>query len=546
VKINSLYELKKHYNPILLILFTIISILIIDYIVYITGGTSIAFTHMMYIPIIISAFTFDIKGGVGVALLAGLTLGPLMPLNVSEGMMQEPISWILRIIFFVIIGTVTSLLFQRIKLDKENEVKKLFINAETGYPNSSKLKLDLNEMVNNKENFTLVAFKILNYDQVNIYVDYEVGKKSVLKVLEMLSELFEKRNIYSVDTNEMVVIMRKCNVQDAFRKAQEFLSLFEEPTFIDGLPIHLVIQSGIVNFPLHGKGENELFKNIGKTFDQEVLYKNRIAIYENSISQKHQENYAIVVAIYDAIKCNKFTIVYQPKINLSSNNVMGIEALLRWNNDIKGNMNIGELIKIAEDAGIISEITKWVIKNAINQLKVWQDEGINTKVAINISPKDLQDDSIIEYTKNCIAMSQIDPGMIEFELTERAIIEKRMKLVLDSIRDMGLKISLDDFGTGYNSFIHLVEIPIDFVKIDKAFIDNIKDMQTGFLVKGAINLVHNLGKKVIAEGVETQEQLEILKNMGCDNIQGYYFSKPLPPEKLKEFILKYNYEQISL
>jgi len=476
------------------------------------------------------------------AILAGISLGPLMPSVVFLGIMQSSSTWILRTVFFMVMGSFTSFLFGRIKLEREIQIKKSYEHVTTGYPNSNKLKLDLDGMIRKYSSFSIVVFKIINLDHINLYVDYKTGVKASLKVIESLTEHFGKDNIYSVHTNELVVTIREYTIEEASLKAKEILNLFKKPILIDGLPISLVIKSGIINYPLHGIEVNDLFTEMGRTLDQEELDQNGISIYENSIAQKNKENYETVVSLYDAIKHDEFTLMYQPKINLNRNEVMGAEALIRWNHGTKGQLGPYEFIKIAEDAGIISDITKWVIKNTAQQLKKWQDEGLTTKVAINISSKDLKDNSIIEYAKNCIEQNEIDSTMVEFELTERSLIENANKTehLLNDIKDFGLKISLDDFGTGYNSLLHLVRLPIDYIKIDKFFMDNIGELHHECLVRSIVNLAHGLGKEVIAEGVETKEQLNMLRDMGCDNVQGYYFSKPLSPEKLKAYIFNFN------
>lgn len=540
-------QLSSKYKGIFIfkIFCILLLIFIIDYIVYITGGTTLAYSHMMYIPIILSALLLGIKGGVAAAVLSGITLGPFMPANVLEGMMQEPSSWILRTVFFIVIGLIMGLSFDRIKMDKENQIKKSYEHIITGYQNSNKLRFDIDKMIEKQIKFTLVAFRIVNFDHVNRYVDYKIGEKSALEVLESLTKLFGRDNIYSIYTNEMIVIMHACNIEDAYVNAKKFLNNFNEPIFINGLPVGLVIKGGIANFPLHGKQATDLFEKISKTLDHDTFDHDGVTIYENSIAQKIKENYDTAVLLYYAVQHDELSIVYQPKINLQRNEVIGVEALLRWNNGANGKMNPGEFIKIAEDAGIINDITKWVIKNVIKQLRKWQEEGIQIKVAINVSSKDLKDDSIIEYTIDHMKENQIEPTMLEFELTERTIVENenRLEHFLNRLKDIGMAISLDDFGTGNNSLIHLVSLPIDFIKIDKVFIDNIKDLHNTALVDGIINLAHNLGMKVIAEGVETKEQMEILENMGCDNIQGFYFSKPLTPEKLKEFMINFDQER---
>lgn len=521
----------------------ILSLVFIVYcIVYASGGTQFACVHLMYIPIIIAAFIFNIKGGIGVALLSGIILGPFMPVNVSIGLRQDLRSCILRIIFFTVMGLILGLLFDYIKKNKEIQIKSSYEHVITGYPNVNKLKIDLTKMIDNKENFSLVTLKFTNLNDINRYSDITIGQKAVFKELEIAEKVFDKNSIYSIYTNELAVIMPNCNIEKTYLKTKDFLSNFKDPIVIDRLPIGIIIKAGIVNFPMHSKEVNDLFKKLGRTLDQKSNDENDICIYDDSIAQKMKEDFETAVFLYDAIKYDKFTIVYQPKVNQKKNEVMGVEALLRWNNEIKGNMNPAKFIKIAEDVGIINEITKWVIRNVICQLKKWQEDGIRIKTAINISSKDLNNNSIIEYTRNCIKENQIDPAMLEFELTERTIVENENKVenLLSYIKDTGMKISLDDFGTGYNSLIHLVSLPIDYIKIDKVFIDNINNIHNRTLIQSTIDLAHNLGKEVIAEGVETEEQMKMLYSMGCDNVQGYYFSKPLPPEGIKDFILNFN------
>lgn len=539
--IKKSFHKAADYKKCVIGLCIVLLVITADFIVYKTGGTQFAYTHIMYIPILISAAVFGYMGSIGTAILAGLTLGPFMPANVSDGVYQNADSWLLRTTFFVFIGLIVSFLFNRINSDKEMRIKRSYEHVRTGYPNINKLKLDLNE-IKTEKGFSIVVFRIANYDYINRYIDYKTGDKMIFKVMEILANVFQENTIYSANTNEMVVLMNEYGIDAACSKASLFLSHFIKPVSIEGLPVGIVIKCGIVNYPLHGRNVSQLLTKLGRTLDQEESTSNGICIYDDRVAQKRKEYYETVVSIFNAIKNNDFAIVYQPKINLIKNEIIGLEALLRWDNGKKGRMNPEEFIKIAEDAGIISEITKWVIKNVIDQLVEWKEDGIKTRIAINISSKDLKDDSIIEYTKKLIDASQIDPTMLEFELTERTIVEneKQVGHLLNQIKNNGLKISLDDFGTGYNSLINLSLLPIDYIKIDKMFINNLQNIRVKAIMKGTIDLIHGLGKEVIVEGVETAEQVDALSEMGCDNIQGYYFSRPLPPEEIKQYILNYN------
>lgn len=526
----------SHKNPtkhhIVRAFIILILIFAISYFVYFIGGTEAAFTHLMYIPIILSAFYFETIGAIVAALVGGLALGPLMPKDVLLGLMQEPISWIFRLIIFIIIGIIIAVLFKYVKNLRETEIERSYRNVLTGLPNMNKLNLDLEEIVNNKIEFSLIGFRIINLDDINRYVDYEIGIKSIKKAVETLSSCVNS-TVYSIFTNEFAAVLLNSSTENTYSIAMQFLNKICEPLLIDKFNIELIIKGGIVNFPQQAENPYDLIRKMGIALDQGTN-ETGLYVYDTVINQKSQEKYEIIHSLFNAIKNEEFYIVYQPKKSLADSSVIGVEALLRWDHGIKRQINTGEFIKIAENIGIISEITKWVIKNVVNQIKKWQNEGISIKVALNISAKDLRDNSVIDYLVESIKESTLEPSMIEIELTERGILENADNVIrlFNILKEQGVKISLDDFGTGYNSLIDLVEIPIDYLKIDKIFIDKMSNDINKILIENIISFAHKTGKKVIAEGVENKKQSDMLRDMGCDYIQGYYFSKPLPPDEI--------------
>ncbi|HHZ00182.1 MAG TPA: EAL domain-containing protein, partial [Tissierellia bacterium] len=202
-------------------------------------------------------------------------------------------------------------------------------------------------------------------------------------------------------------------------------------------------------------------------------------------------------------------------------------------------ISVQQLITIAEEVGFINEITKWVIKKVIKQIKHWKSQGIDMNVSINLSSRDFNE-SICEYTLNCLKCHDIEPTALEFEFTERSIIEDEERVLseLSLLKKLGVKLSLDDYGTGHNS-LHYLTNPsfyFDYIKIDRAFINAITEEKTRLLISGIIDTAHVQGIEVIAEGVETHEQLKIISEINCDHVQGYYFSKAMPPESLSHLI----------
>ena len=238
----------------------IISEVLIGFIVYFEGGTTFSLTHLMYIPIIIAGAIFDTKGSAGTAILGGLILGPLMPLNVPEGIMQNMSSWIFRLLILLLIGLLTGYLFQRSKTFHNLQISQSYIYEMTGFPNARKLKNDINEMICMQNSFSIMVFKITNMDQINRYIDYSIGEKSLLKAMDIMTTLVSQDTIYSIYIDEFAVAMWGCGIADTNLKAVEFIDYFKEPILIEGIPVNIAMEGGISNYPLHG---NNVFKNMG-------------------------------------------------------------------------------------------------------------------------------------------------------------------------------------------------------------------------------------------------------------------------------------------
>lgn len=518
------------------LLIIIVLILLVSYIVYATGGTKAAFTHLMYIPIILAALFFGILGAVGAASAGALALGPFMPENVLLRVMQQPTSWIFRWIFFTLIGILMAVLFKWILTYAQKEQERSTTNLITGLPNANKLDIDLNALISNARAFSLLGFKIENMDDINRYASYEIGIKSLFAAVETLRGLIGG-TVYSIYTNEFAIIAQDRDMEEARRIGLQFLEKMKSPFLLDGFHIALVIKCGLVHSPQQAQSSGDIIRKMGIALDHKTKV-SELQVYDDAIACDRKERFNVAVALLDAVGKQEFHLVYQPKIRLSDGSVSGVEALIRWDRGSQPRVCPETFIGMAEDMGIISDITKWVIRSSVEQAAAWKQRGMKLGIAINLSPNDLKDSSITNYLIRSIEANLLDPSLIEVELTERALFknETMMFQLLESLRKLGVKISLDDLGTGYNSLIDLVMIPIDSIKIDKSFIDHILSENYRILIQAMIDYAHHSDKKVIAEGVETKEQLDVLRTLGCDCVQGYYFSKPLPVDRLEEYV----------
>ena len=535
---NNLTSFKDYkYFKVTSYIVIFIMIILIEIFVYFTGGTT-AFVHLMYIPIILTVFVFGIKEGIVTSIVAGLVLGPYMPMVVSQGIQQEPRSWMFRIIMFILIVFVVGTLLDKIKNYYDLEKRRAYQDIITGYPNLNKFKEDVNRIITEGKHgtFSLVLFEFKNKDMVSHYVNHDISNKAFMNLVQIADEFFNSYDIYTISSRKFIVVLPNNDYNDAFIKANMFYNRIREPIYIEALPISIIIKGGIVTFPYHSNEAIDIILKLEKALSQVSKSQKSIAIFDNDLEIESRKYYDTLVSLYDYLQDDMFRLAFQPKIRICDKKIIGVEALLRMKDETHKNISIAQLISIAEDAGFLHEITRWVILNTVKQIRAWKDKGVHLNVSINLSSVDLNDCSIIDYTVNCINEYNISPEQLEFELTERSIIEDvdRVLGVLREIKKHGIKISLDDYGTGHNSLKYLVDelFPYNYIKIDKLFIDNINKQQNKSLVTGIIETAHTLGIEVVAEGVETEMQLEILREINCDTVQGYYFSKPLTPDDL--------------
>jgi EAL domain-containing protein (putative c-di-GMP-specific phosphodiesterase class I) len=269
--------------------------------------------------------------------------------------------------------------------------------------------------------------------------------------------------------------------------------------------------------------------------------KNQHCFFSYSMGKELMKKITIENNLRHALENKEFEVHYQPQVNLSTGKIEGMEALIRWNSKELGFVSPNDFIHIAEKTGLIVPIGNWVLETACKQNKLWLDKGLSyNSIAINVSSIQFIRPNFIDNIKDILAKENLPSVFLEIEITESLLMDSTEETInkLNDLRSMGIKISLDDFGTGYSSLNYLRQLPINVLKIDRSFVLEICDKtEQRLIVDVIINLSHKLGYKVIAEGIETKEQLELLKDMGCDIGQGYYFSRPVNAEKMEALLM---------
>jgi diguanylate cyclase (GGDEF)-like protein/PAS domain S-box-containing protein len=317
--------------------------------------------------------------------------------------------------------------------------------------------------------------------------------------------------------------------------------VFSEPFIFDGQPVHLAARVGIAFFPTDGKDADTLIKNAEAALDRAKSRNEKMVMYTADLNARVAERLALESKLRGALERGEFLLHYQPKVDLGSGQVVGMEALLRWQDPETGLVPPDEFIGLLEEMGLILQVGSWVMQEATRTAAALRARGMNVRIAVNVSPLQLRDANFVDTVAAAIAAGGKAPHGLDLEITESLIMHdiSANARKLDEVRKMRVGLAIDDFGTGYSSLAYIARLPVEMIKIDRAFIRNLEtDSDSAAIVQTIISLTHALKMKVIAEGVETEAQARILRRLRCDYYQGYLYSRPLPLAAIEQLLLQ--------
>ena len=423
-----------------------------------------------------------------------------------------------------------------------------YYDSLTSIPNRINLLEELETSILNAEtketNMAVLFIDIDDFKRINDSMGHKFGDQVLIQSAKRLLEKSEDTEMVSrFGGDEFVVILKDIKSKmDAYWISDRFMEVFAEPFNINQSNIFLNVSIGIAVFPFDGNSAEELLTNADiAMYKAKQDGKNRVDFYNPLIKDDVVKRIELEKDLRQAINNEEFELHYQPQYNVKDNSLRGFEALIRWNKPEQGIVGPGGFINVAEDTGMIIKIGNWVLEEACNTLLKWTNEkGFDGIMSVNISPVQLKHYNFMNNLRNIVKETSINPKKLEIEITESILIES-FDLTLEKlmeIRNMGIRISLDDFGTGYSSLSYLKNLPVDTLKIDKSFVDEImQESKNREIVGSIVNLVNKLDMETVAEGVETAQQYEYLNSVECDSYQGYYMSKPLPKEDIEDSIL---------
>jgi diguanylate cyclase (GGDEF)-like protein/PAS domain S-box-containing protein len=408
-------------------------------------------------------------------------------------------------------------------------------DALTGLPNRNLLRDRLHHAIQNaarqQKSVALILMDLDRFKEVNDTLGHQYGDLMLQQVSARLQQVLRHSDtIARLGGDEFALLISDTNETFAGHVAQKVHVALNRVFNLDNHFLHIGASLGIAMYPQHGDNAQSLIQHADTAMYVAKRSNSGCAVYHPEHDRDAVKRLELANELHDAIDANELELYYQPKIDLLTGKVTGVEALLRWQNATRGMVPPDEMIPIAEHNGMIKRLTLWVLNAALQQCAQWREQGIELSVAVNISVWNLQDPMLIEEIENKLAHWKVPANLLELEITESAMMADPLSSLAALIKldSMGIALAVDDYGTGFSSLAYLKKLPVDIIKIDKSFVLSMDtDQDDAIIVKSTIELAHNLGFKVVAEGVESEAISDMLLALGCNTAQGYHYCRPI-------------------
>ncbi|MFY3791345.1 EAL and GGDEF domain-containing protein [Ureibacillus sp. MALMAid1270] len=416
----------------------------------------------------------------------------------------------------------------------------------TNFPNRrsflSQLREEMSYRIKNKAKLAILFIDLDNFKNINDQWGHDTGDLVLQETAKLIKSTIHPKDVAArLGGDEFMVMLKDVKGEDdAITIVKRLLEKFNTPINLNGIEHTITCSVGVSIYPDHGTNPDELIKNA-----DDALYtvkgkgKNGFRVFNEAIEHQSFERRILENALRNGIKEKQFYLEYQPKLNISTNELIGMEALVRWKHPDLGVIPPMKFISLAESTGLIMPLGEWILRESCKQTKEWQDTGLgNLSVSVNISVRQLEDPYFLDKVQQILKDTGLDPKWLEFEVTESIFADLKNTVdILQEIRKLGIQISVDDFGTGYSSLSYIKHLPIDTLKVDQSFVKDIHvNQESQAIVLAVLNLAKSIGLNVIAEGIELKEHVDQLCEDGLIFGQGYYYSKPLNKEAFEEFV----------
>lgn len=543
-KWDNLIEMwRKPAGVQALLMVAAISLLIglVAALVYATGGTAFAWLHLMYIPVLLAAAFFRVPGGLLAAVIAGLLLGPFMPLFVANDVAQQTGNWLFRTLFFLLIGLFAGIISQILNGRLDRIKKQAYFDGLTGLPNLLALEAAVGEILADRDaSVCLAMVTFANFAQIMDALTYRAADNLGLQIAGRLRQVNRfQLPVYKIHSTSFALVAPSRGLDEFVTDCEEILYQMQEPFVVEGVLVAVNMHCGVALLPRDAAEVHEGLQK-ASVAAHEAESRNKLCILYNSGNEVDRRRaLALLGSLSDALKNEELALYYQPKVNVQTGFIEGAEALLRWNHPEHGLVRPDLFIPDAEKTWLVQPLSLFAVKAVIAKLQRLQGQGLALRLGVNLTAHNIQSSKFMAELNRMIDEADITPGSLEVEITERTLITEfdLAADVLTSLKNRGVSIALDDMGAGYSVIRYLQELPISSVKLDQIFMHDLLTSEFNQnMVRGMVIICKRMGITVVAEGIEDKEVSDKLRSFGCDLIQGYYVSRPLPEEEFDSWL----------
>lgn len=438
------------------------------------------------------------------------------------------------IIFILLLTSWGAMFFERHVLERL-----AYADSISGLPNRNDMNRYFHLNAGNKS--TAVLFLDLDqFKTINDTLNHVIGDKLIAEAGQRLKNLKnEACEVFRIGGDEFLIVADGCTEEKAIVLAEQALKMIERVFHIGTNELYITGSIGISLGKIDEYEHSNLLREAETAmYEAKQFGSNSYVTYNEELGKRKTRKLKLEHDLHQALAKNQLFITYQPQWNVVDKQLSGFESLLRWKHPSKGMVSPAEFIPIAEETGMIMPITKWVIEKACHQARIWYDKGWSQSIAVNLSIRIFQNGQLFSWVEEALAKTGLPAHMLELEITESMVMRNMDDIIqqLEEVRKLGVRISLDDFGTGYSSIAVLDRIPIDCLKLDRMFTNDLETPNKHAIVKGIIRMAKSLKLDIVAEGVEHQEPIDILTTLGCDVMQGYFYGKPMTPPEVSEWM----------
>ena len=412
----------------------------------------------------------------------------------------------------------------------------------TGLPNRACAEDHIDALLgaHAREPFALVILELRNVREINAALGHPVGDEALREVARRLRQNTDPLDMVArLTASQFLIILHRCSSERAALLARQLVGVIHAGLHLPDVSLDIQIQAGFSQHPDHGAASRELMRRAQIALEDAQATRGHVSAYRLGRDEEQRRRLQLAAGLRTAIEADALRLVFQPELQLATGAITQLEALVRWKHPLLGDLSPAEFVPIAEHTGSSRLLTSWALSRAIRQMATWQAAGLLINVAVNLSAPDIMDPQLVDEIQACLQAHGVQASRLVLEITESAVMRdpplaaRHMHL----LKLAGIRFAIDDFGTGHSSLAQLSRLPLDQLKIDRAFITHAHERPSdATIVKSTIELAHNMGLTVVAEGVESEVAVHLLRAMGCDLVQGEHISSPLAPAAVPDFV----------